>query len=127
DADRPVLPHDPDAGDRRLAGPQAAGAALGGDISYREQAVLRAAARGGHPGRRADVLPGARPRSDRRTPHRSLPPLMETRVMAPATTPPAGEHHGGARKQSMFEPAILRRAVGDAIGKLDPRQMWRNP
>jgi K+-transporting ATPase ATPase B chain len=27
----------------------------------------------------------------------------------------------------MFEPAILRRAVGDAIRKLDPRQMWRNP
>ena len=52
---------------------------------------------------------------------------METRVTAPATTPPAGEHHGGARKQSMFEPAILKRAVGDAIRKLNPRQMWRNP
>src|SRR3982074_3017477 len=39
----------------------------------------------------------------------------------------AGTHQGGARKQSMFDPAILRRAVGDAIRKLDPRQMWRNP
>jgi len=27
----------------------------------------------------------------------------------------------------MFDPAILRRAVGDAIAKLDPRQMARNP
>jgi K+-transporting ATPase ATPase B chain len=51
---------------------------------------------------------------------------METKVMGPPTAP-AGEHHGGARKQSMFEPAILRRAVGDAIRKLNPRQMVRNP
>ncbi len=49
---------------------------------------------------------------------------METSVTAPPT---ATEHHGGARKQSMFEPAILRRAVGDALRKLDPRQMVRNP
>jgi K+-transporting ATPase ATPase B chain len=27
----------------------------------------------------------------------------------------------------MFEPAILRRAVGDATAKLNPREMWRNP
>src|SRR5438309_11157441 len=48
---------------------------------------------------------------------------------APAARPgePAEGHHGGARKQSMFEPAILRRAVGDAIRKLNPRQMVRNP
>jgi K+-transporting ATPase ATPase B chain len=47
-----------------------------------------------------------------------------TPPMAPS---PGSEHHGGARKQSMFEPAILRRAVGDATVKLNPRQMWRNP
>ncbi|HWD71551.1 MAG TPA: potassium-transporting ATPase subunit KdpB [Actinomycetota bacterium] len=47
--------------------------------------------------------------------------------MAPATAPSGGGHHSAARKQSMFEPAILRRAVGDAIRKLDPRRMWRNP
>ena len=31
------------------------------------------------------------------------------------------------RSSSMFDPAILRRAVGDAVRKLDPRQMARNP
>ncbi|MCU1374584.1 MAG: kdpB, partial [Actinomycetia bacterium] len=31
------------------------------------------------------------------------------------------------RTSSMFDPAILRRAVGDSIVKLDPRQMARNP
>src|ERR1700704_4055078 len=47
--------------------------------------------------------------------------------VAPLARASAGEHHGGARKQSMFDPAILRRAVGDAFRKLNPRQMWRNP
>ncbi|HXW32133.1 MAG TPA: HAD-IC family P-type ATPase, partial [Acidimicrobiales bacterium] len=28
---------------------------------------------------------------------------------------------------AMFEPSIIRRAVGDAVRKLDPRQMARNP
>ncbi|MGE0191694.1 MAG: potassium-transporting ATPase subunit KdpB [Planctomycetota bacterium] len=32
-----------------------------------------------------------------------------------------------ARKTSLFEPTILRRAVRDAVGKLHPRTMLRNP
>src|SRR4030081_795298 len=55
---------------------------------------------------------------------------MATDTDAPVATPtaPSGEgRHSGARKQSMFDPAILRRAAGDAIRKLAPRQMWRNP
>src|SRR5207247_1909354 len=28
---------------------------------------------------------------------------------------------------SMFDPAIVRRAIGDSFVKLDPRQMARNP
>ena len=31
------------------------------------------------------------------------------------------------RATSMFDPAILRRAVGDSFRKLDPRVMARNP
>jgi K+-transporting ATPase ATPase B chain len=57
--------------------------------------------------------------SDARGNATSVPP-------APASAP-AG---GGPRKKkatSMFDPAILRRAVGDSFRKLDPRLMARNP
>ena len=41
----------------------------------------------------------------------------------------ATEHNRGSRRaqQSLFDPAITRRAMGDALRKLDPRQMARNP
>src|ERR1700736_1625397 len=42
----------------------------------------------------------------------------------PETRPPKGRTKPGA---SLFEPAIVRRAVGDAFSKLDPRQQLRNP
>jgi K+-transporting ATPase ATPase B chain len=32
-----------------------------------------------------------------------------------------------AQSQSLFDPAILRPAVGEAFCKLDPRTLWRNP
>src|ERR1700722_7267714 len=32
-----------------------------------------------------------------------------------------------AQTRSLFDPAILGPAVGDALKKLDPRHMWRNP
>src|SRR6476659_4361925 len=35
--------------------------------------------------------------------------------------------HSKRKSASMFEPAIVRRAVVDALIKLDPRQMARNP
>ncbi len=44
-------------------------------------------------------------------------------------TPPAA-HDGSrrvAKKTSLFEPAIVRRAAGDAFKKLNPRTMMRNP
>src|ERR1700730_8829988 len=44
--------------------------------------------------------------------------------------PPAQEHvpHGQNRKKtSLFEPTIVRRAVGDAFLKLNPRSEARNP
>jgi K+-transporting ATPase ATPase B chain len=45
-------------------------------------------------------------------------------------TAPAVDRPDGPRKKrsaSMFDPAILRRAVGDSFRKLDPRLMARNP
>src|ERR1700722_2693779 len=32
-----------------------------------------------------------------------------------------------AQTRSLFDPAILGPAVGDALRKLDPRSLWRNP
>jgi K+-transporting ATPase ATPase B chain len=47
---------------------------------------------------------------------------------APVETPPDLTKPGGERKAaSMFEPAIVRRALVDSFIKLDPRQMIRNP
>jgi K+-transporting ATPase ATPase B chain len=44
----------------------------------------------------------------------------------PTTRPPKVRRREAASK-SMFDPAIMRRAVGDSFVKLDPRQMMRNP
>jgi K+-transporting ATPase ATPase B chain len=51
---------------------------------------------------------------------------------APATASPAEPRPPKVRTRpagarSMFDPAIMRRAVGDSFRKLDPRQMARNP
>jgi K+-transporting ATPase ATPase B chain len=46
------------------------------------------------------------------------------------TAPPLEERPPKVRTKpaaSLFEPTIMRRAVGDSIRKLDPRQMARNP
>src|SRR5438874_13684394 len=39
----------------------------------------------------------------------------------------ADPHHSKRRGTSLFDPAILKRAVVDAVGKLNPRTMARNP
>ncbi len=53
---------------------------------------------------------------------------MDTQTLdeQPATASPA-RHHRKAAKRSLFEPAIVRPAIRDAFGKLDPRTMARNP
>src|SRR5437762_3805455 len=55
----------------------------------------------------------------------TMTPDAETAIAAP----PLGGAAGGRKKKStsMFDPAILRRAVGDSFAKLDPRLMARNP
>src|SRR5437879_2076190 len=55
----------------------------------------------------------------------TMTPDAETAIAAP----PLGGAGSGRKKQStsMFDPAILRRAVRDSFGKLDPRLMARNP
>ncbi|MCU1463349.1 MAG: kdpB [Acidimicrobiales bacterium] len=44
-----------------------------------------------------------------------------------ARPPQPDPHHSKRRSTSMFEPAILKRAVVDAVAKLNPRTMARNP
>ena len=44
-----------------------------------------------------------------------------------ATTPRPPKVRRRAAATSMFDPAIVRRAIGDSFVKLDPRQMARNP
>jgi K+-transporting ATPase ATPase B chain len=46
---------------------------------------------------------------------------------APAAEEEFGSTHSKRKSASMFEPKIVRRAVVDALIKLDPRQMARNP
>jgi K+-transporting ATPase ATPase B chain len=52
-------------------------------------------------------------------------PTAEPVDPATAQRPPKVRERGAAT--SMFDPAIMRRAVGDSFVKLDPRQMARNP
>ena len=40
---------------------------------------------------------------------------------------PSGPADEAPKKTQLFEPTIVKRAVGDAIRKLDPRQMAKNP
>jgi len=55
-----------------------------------------------------------------------------TSTLTDDPTPPPAQPEGGADKRehrsaSLFEPAIVRRALGDCVRKLDPRQMIHNP
>ena len=53
-----------------------------------------------------------------------IPESIEALVPPPETRPPKVRTRPGA---SLFEPAIVRRAVLDAFAKLDPREQVRNP
>jgi K+-transporting ATPase ATPase B chain len=45
----------------------------------------------------------------------------------PPPSPPSGEELRATRRTSLFEPTIVRRAVGDAFLKLNPRTEAKNP
>jgi len=52
---------------------------------------------------------------------------MPTLTEAPAPTPEHQPHRHERKAASLFEPAIVRRAIGDAFVKLNPRTEARNP
>src|SRR4051812_22139410 len=56
----------------------------------------------------------------------TLPSDSQLRTLEPRG-PQIDPHHSKRRATSMFDPAILRRAIIDACVKLDPRAMARNP
>src|SRR5581483_3993805 len=130
--DRPLFPHGARAGHRRFAGPQAARTTLGGDVPHRHAALDRSAHRRGGDRARADLLPRRRSRPRGRAPRRQVlrrVPMTMTSAAATMSAPPvpSGGDKRPKRAASLFDPAILRRAVGDSLRKLDPRLMARNP
>jgi K+-transporting ATPase ATPase B chain len=53
---------------------------------------------------------------------------MSTTVSTPSAGPAAPEPSGARRVSGgLLDPAQLMRAVPDAVRKLNPRLMWRNP
>src|SRR5215469_3559609 len=50
-----------------------------------------------------------------------------TELAPPPETRPPKVRQRPAGTQSLFDPSIMKRAVGDSFRKLDPRQMARNP
>jgi len=55
--------------------------------------------------------------------------LAAPQLVQPSPSPrgPLGEGRRASRSISIFDPAIMRRAVGDSFRKLDPRVQLRNP
>jgi potassium-transporting ATPase ATP-binding subunit len=55
-------------------------------------------------------------------------PAMQTFVPKPQSDiPPPGPYSDRAKKRSLFDSAIVRRAAVDALKKLNPKQMAKNP
>jgi K+-transporting ATPase ATPase B chain len=52
---------------------------------------------------------------------------MATSTAAPPSRPPEKNPSREVAGRSLFDPSIVRRALRDAVGKLDPRRMIRNP
>ena len=105
DARRPLPPHRARPRYRGSAGAQAARSRHGRDVPDRDAALRRPARRRDPDHGRAHVLPRPRPRAD---------PRAAGVVVA-------------RQPRSLLDPAILRRAAGESVLKLDPRRMARNP
>src|SRR4029077_12601168 len=73
--------------------------------------------------RRAHILPRPRPRPDRGAP---IAMTTQTQEHQHAPGDSARDRHP-LPKKSMFDPKIVRTAVGDSFKKLHPRTQMRNP
>src|SRR5205085_4705918 len=111
DADRPLLAHHPDPGDRRLARPQEVHSGRRRHSADAYAAVRRAAGRHGAAGRRPDVCARAGAGARRGTSANDGGAAMTSTTKA----------------RPLFDPPIVRRAIVDSFKKLDPRRQVRNP
>ena len=111
DAVRAVLHDHSAARHRRQPGAQEEGARVARDVPRHDAAFRRAARRRHRHRRGADVLPGVEPGPDCRALHDECGAGV---LMA-------------AQAKSIWDPQIVRRAIGDAFRKLHPRTMARNP
>ena len=113
DARRPVPADRPGAGDRRLAGAQAAGAGVGRHVPDRHAAVRRPARRRRAHRRRPHLLPG-RSRSGPIVEHLVSSERRDADARADRPQPIA------RRSASLFDPPILRPAVVDSVRQARP-------
>src|SRR5206468_2287548 len=113
---RPLLHDHSDAGDSGQPRPQEARAALARHLSGDDAVVLGAARRRRGDRRRPDVLSGPQPRPDRRAPPDGERPAV---LMTPT--------HSQAKARSIWDSAIVRGAIVDALRKLHPRTTAKNP
>jgi K+-transporting ATPase B subunit/K+-transporting ATPase KdpA subunit len=112
DVRRPLPDDHPADGNRRLAGGQEEGRRIGGDV----------------PGRRAAVhVPPDRRDRDRRRSHLFPGPLARPVRRALPDERGEGVLMSKSKKVSLFDRAILRRALADSFLKLSPRRMMKNP
>ena len=54
-------------------------------------------------------------------------PALRMPPEPPPGSPRSGEGGHRGRSRPLFDPPIVRRAIGDAFAKLGPRHMLRNP
>src|SRR5262249_8924808 len=109
----------------RIAGAPAAGARVDGDVEDVPTVVRRHGRRRHDHRRRADLLPGAGARPARGGHPVTAPTLNTTspvRQGTPMTTPTPKRVGGG-----LLDPAQLWKSTPDALRKLNPATLWRNP
>ncbi len=115
----------PGAGDRRLAGRQAEGAGDGGHDADRHAAVRLPGRRRHRHRRRPHVLP--RPRRWARSSNTSRCEDRVTATIIPDTRRAHRRCAPSEARRSIFDRSIVGRPSVDALRKLDPRTMYRNP
>src|SRR4029453_5867700 len=112
-----------------IAGPQADRAAVRRHLPHGHPAVRRPARGRGAHRRGPHLLPRAVARPHRRATGSVRNPMTDTTTTAepPRRLQNAAPRTGAKATASLFDPTIMKQAVGDSFGKLKPRLAVRNP
>ncbi len=130
DVRRPLLHDRAGDGDGRIAGRQEVDPAFGRHLADHGRPVRRPRRRRDPDHRRADLLPGAGARADRRAPRdeRQHPVLILSDPIAyGVTSMEVMKTQKRVPMSAMLDPKIVVPAIGSAFAKLDPRLMIKNP